>query len=679
VTVCEPGFAACGGRCVDPASDPKHCGGCGLACESDHVCRLAICSCPDDWVNCGACIDPLEDERFCGAWGSCVESGAGDDCGEDGKCVAGACVCSEGGVFCGGACVDPRSHVEYCGAAGRCIGTDAGVRCGSSELCVEGQCLESDASLAWLGLVGGVLDPPFAPNVTLYRVRLGIVAFGLRVFPRAMVEGAEIRVNESVADSDSGTAPLLSPGTPDVVTIQVVAPSGAARTYRIDVVRDRVDYVKASNPGGLDRFGTAIAIDGDTMVVGAPAEDGGARGVNPEQDETSTDAGAAYVFLRRNEVWEEVAYLKASNARAGDRFGESVAIAGDTIAVAAPEEDGAAWGIDGDQDDMRGRNTGAVYVFRRSGSNWAQQAYVKVRDRNRYCFPGFCEDYGYFGSMLALDGERLAISGRGSGAGWIDVYQRGDGAWSLHSTVDPSSSLPVYGASLDLSGDVVALGMVYGGYGDYERPPYSGSVAIYEQSFGYWKEQAVIETTVTDASDSLGYSVALQNDVLIIGAPGEDGAIGGVNGDETDDTLSNAGAAYVFERSAGTWSQAAYLKAPAPSSNAACGRSVAIRGDFVAMGCPGDASAGTGVNPPRAGDEVPGSGAVVLFYRTARGFQHYAFLKASNAAQEDAFGSSVDLGGDAVIAGANVEDGSQAGVNPVDDDGLPTAGAAYVY
>src|SRR5690606_17088808 len=93
-------------------------------------------------------------------------------------------------------------------------------------------------------------------------------------------------------------------------------------------------YLKASNSGAVDQFGDALAMSGDTVVVGAPGEDSAAATIDGDgSDNNAAQAGAAYVFIYNAGVWSEQAYLKPNNAGAGDAFGSAVAIAGDTIVV----------------------------------------------------------------------------------------------------------------------------------------------------------------------------------------------------------------------------------------------------------------------------------------------------------------------------------------------------------
>ena len=117
--------------------------------------------------------------------------------------------------------------------------------------------------------------------------------------------------------------------------------------------------LKASNAGAFDGFGAAVAVSGDTVVVGAPGEDGAGTGVNGDQANNSAeDAGAAYVFVRTGTTWSQQAYLKASNAEARDEFGVSVAVAGDTVVVGARQEDSRATGVNGNQQDNSAEQQG---------------------------------------------------------------------------------------------------------------------------------------------------------------------------------------------------------------------------------------------------------------------------------------------------------------------------------
>ncbi|MGH6819950.1 MAG: FG-GAP repeat protein, partial [Methylocella sp.] len=160
-------------------------------------------------------------------------------------------------------------------------------------------------------------------------------------------------------------------------------------------------YLKASNTGPSDQFGYSVAISGDTLVVGAPSEDSKATGVDGDQSDNSiTDAGAAYVFVRSGATWSQQAYLKASNTGSDDQFGYSVAISGDTLVVAAPSEASNATGVDGDQSDNSAADSGAAYVFARSGTTWSQQAYLKASNT---------DSGDQFGWSVAISGDSVVV------------------------------------------------------------------------------------------------------------------------------------------------------------------------------------------------------------------------------------------------------------------------------
>jgi hypothetical protein len=154
-------------------------------------------------------------------------------------------------------------------------------------------------------------------------------------------------------------------------------------------------------------FGSSVAISGDTVVVGALNDGANAGGVADGQHNSS---GAAYVFVRSGVIWSQQAYLKASNVgnnstlSAGDQFGCSVGISGDTLIVGAHFEDSNATGINGDGNDDSAAHSGAAYVFARSGVTWTQQAYLKESNT----------DAGdQFGTSVAISGDTIIVGANG--------------------------------------------------------------------------------------------------------------------------------------------------------------------------------------------------------------------------------------------------------------------------
>jgi hypothetical protein len=174
-------------------------------------------------------------------------------------------------------------------------------------------------------------------------------------------------------------------------------------------------YLKASNAGPGDELGISVAISGNVVVVGAYLEDSNATGVNGNQTNNSaTNSGAAYVFVRGGTNWSQQAYLKASNTGFGDTFGLSVGASGDTAVVGATVyehlrgtgggEDSNATGVNGDQTNNSAPDSGAVYVFVREGTNWNQQAYIKASNTGAG---------DYFGRSVVASGDALLVGAPG--------------------------------------------------------------------------------------------------------------------------------------------------------------------------------------------------------------------------------------------------------------------------
>ena len=265
-------------------------------------------------------------------------------------------------------------------------------------------------------------------------------------------------------------------------------------------------YLKASNTGVNDNFGSSVALSGDTLVVGATGEDSNATGVNGNQTDNSAGrSGAVYLFTRSGTTWTQQAYLKASNTGAGDYFGTSVALSGDTLAVGAHEEDSNATGVNGNQTDNGEGDSGAVYLFTRSGTTWSQQAYLKASNTS-------VEDY--FGRSVALSGDRLAVG----------------------ANRENSNATGVNGNQADNSA------------------PESGAVYLFTRSGTTWTQQAYLKASNTDGhraefsrvvGDQFGNSVALSGDTLAVGAHEEDSSATGINGNQSGNGAENSGAVYV--------------------------------------------------------------------------------------------------------------------------------------
>ncbi len=393
-------------------------------------------------------------------------------------------------------------------------------------------------------------------------------------------------------------------------------------------------YLKASNPNLDDSFGSSVDISGDTIVVGAPGEDGNATGVNGNQLSNSAEnAGAVYVFTRSGTIWSQQAYLKASNTDAGDYFGLPVKVSGDTIAVAAYYEDSNATGINGDQADNSAEDSGAVYVFTRTGTTWSQQAYVKASNTETYDY------FGYF--AMALSGDTLAVA----------------------SSYEASSATGVNGNQANNSA------------------PYSGAVYVFTRTGSTWSQQAYIKASNTETYDYFGYpSMSLSGDTLAVAASYESSSATGVNGNQADNSAIYSGAVYVFTRTGTAWSQQAYVKASNTEESDYFGTSVSLSGDILAVGAPYEDSNATGVNGNQLDNSAVDAGAAYIFTRTGTNWYQHSYLKASNTEENDYFGYDLSLSGNTVAVGAPYEDSNATGVNGNQaDNSAGSSGAAYVF
>ena len=461
-------------------------------------------------------------------------------------------------------------------------------------------------------------------------------------------------------------------------------------------------YLKASNTEASELFGHAVALSGDTLVVSAFQEDSAATGINGDQsDNTLADSGAVYVFTRTNGTWSQQAYLKASNTSAGgllgDYFGFSVAIDGDTLVVGAIGEDSAAPGVNGDQADDTLGESGAAYVFTRTNGTWSQQAYLKASN------PG---GFDFFGNSVAISGDTIAVGANNEGSsavgiggdgvnddamgsGAVYVFARQGTDWSQQAYIKASNTdaMDQFGQIVRLSGDTLAVGAPneassargVNGDGALNNIARAGAAYVFVRQGTSWSQQAYIKASNSGNEDGFGYALDVDADTLVVGALNERSAAAGVNADQTNNSASDAGAAYVFVRQGTDWSQQAYLKSSNPGAGDNFGYAVAVSGDRVVIGAQAEASSATGINGDGALNDAEDGGAVYTFTRQATDWSLTAYLKASNTGAGDLFGFSVDLEGGTLAVGAPSERSNATGVGGSQtDDSLEDAGAVYV-
>lgn len=308
----------------------------------------------------------------------------------------------------------------------------------------------------------------------------------------------------------------------------------------------------ASDGATNDNFGLSVAVSGDTAVVGA-SNDTTAAG---------SGAGSAYVFTRSGGVWTQQAKLTAADAAAGDAFGISVAIEGNTIVVGA-ESDDTSGGVD----------AGSAYVFTRSGTFWSQQAKLTASD-------GAAGDR--FGYSVALSNQSAIIGAQGddtaggTNAGSAYVFTRCGTVWTQQAklTASDGAANDAFGVSVAVSGDAAIVGA---SGDDTAAGTDAGSAYVFARSGGAWLQQVKLTASDAAAGDLFGISVAIDRETVVIGAYTDDVTSG-----------SNAGSVYVFTQNSDAcgspWGQQAKLTASDGAAGDEFGYTVALRSDTAVVG-----------------------------------------------------------------------------------------------
>ena len=401
---------------------------------------------------------------------------------------------------------------------------------------------------------------------------------------------------------------------------------------------------------------TAIHWPWGRGAVGASGEGSSATGINGDQDDNSSNwSGAVYLFRYDGTDWNQQAYIKASNTEPDssitleqDRFGGTVALSadGNTLAVGAIYEESGATGVNGDQADNSASAAGAVYIFRFDGTDWSQQAYVKASNTERSDLFGHAVE-------LSSDGNTLAVG----------VNREGSNATGINGDQNNNSA---------------------------HR---AGAVYVFRFNGTDWSQQAYVKASNAEGGDNFGVAIALSRDgnTLAVGAFRESSGATGINGDQSDNSASEAGAVYLFGYDGTDWSQQAYVKASNAGENDVFGRAIALSadGDMLAIGAGGEGSSSMGINGDQNDDSAYSAGAVYTYRFDGTDWSQQAYVKALNPQggiirieSGDTFGIAVALSGDGntLAVGASFEDSNATGINgDYDNDLTERSGAVYLY
>jgi len=496
------------------------------------------------------------------------------------------------------------------------------------------------ARLTGLAVAQGRLVPDFRSDLTRYAVDLpmGVSAVELEI---AVAEGSSVRVDGRAIDARVPwrSEKLLRDET--AVVLEVSRLGSAPRSYELTLRRDRLPIELQAQSSSTTEFGARVALSHKTLVVAGVSSGGGRQvevwtlngsrwrhgqtlfvrecgvrtghvslsidndvivvGCSSDPADDPDHVGGAFVFMRIAGSWVGPTQLHAADGKNGEFFGESVAVSDDTVVVGAPLANTR---------DERGewrRAAGAVYVFKRVGRSWQQQARLSARNGS--------EDDG-FGAAVAIHGDTLATSAPFEDSAETGVNQRGRD----------------------------------------DAAPDSGAVYVFARRAGRWTEQAYIKAPRTDPAvtpqwggnqfgggdSSAGPSLALWGDTLAVGAPGEDWLRDAKANDPQLRYIIDAGAVYIFKRRDDSWSQDARIVPAGLDSGGNFGMSLALQGNRMLVGAWQHLGVGSGLNDPQTPAAMaPPPGAAFSFERRPTGFVEVARMGAAVPAPAARFGWSV--------------------------------------
>jgi hypothetical protein len=421
-------------------------------------------------------------------------------------------------------------------------------------------------------------------------------------------------------------------------TLEVAGPmritDGLSNVCDLSVVNveagwDAGTKIQASDKQQSDYFGWSVSMssDGTRVIVGAYSED------------TGGDAtGAAYIFALSGGSWSQEAKIQSSDIQASDYFGYRVSMSGDGTKVI----------VGANQESTGATYAGAAYIFAYSSGSWSQEAKIQASDKQAD------DEFGQSVSMSS-DGTKVIVGAwqedtGGSNAGAAYIFALSGGSWDTGTKIQASDKQDSdrFGYSVSMNSDGTKV--IVGAWQDDTGGSNAGAAYIFALSGGSWSQQAKIQASDKQAHDYFGYSVSMSSDgtKVIVGAFAEDTGGG------------SAGSAYIFALSGGSWSQQAKIQASDPEANDRFGRSVSMNSDGtkVIVGAWLEDTGGTN------------AGAAYIFAYSSGSWSQQQKIQASDKQADDYFGQSVSMSGDGtkVIVGADRE-----------DTGATNAGAAYIF
>jgi FG-GAP repeat len=362
---------------------------------------------------------------------------------------------------------------------------------------------------------------------------------------------------------------------------------------------------KPGNHGPL-QYGSAIGLDGDTLVVGA----------SQRLAESGHQMGMVFVYQREADQWVEVSQITATlqdkTSQADIHFGSALALEGETLMIGAPGAD----------DPAGGENSGAVFIFQRQANQWVQTGVLTASD---------AQAEANFGAQMALKDGVLLVSGGGTGQA-VDVFERQGQRW-VETTRLKGEGLGEkdrFGSSLAIGNDHLAIGSLTF---DPQQDRYvSSAIYLFQRQGQHWNQETKL-TFGDRGAISSGYSLDIEGDSLVAGV-------------SADEAGYLSGMVNIYEYGPDGWQQQAHLVAGDGAFYSVFGSSVDLQGDILAVGSGGDSS------------HEYLAGSVTLFRRTEGAWIEALKLSPDeNDLEGDFYGGMLKISGNTLVVAAPDEFG----------------------
>jgi len=392
-------------------------------------------------------------------------------------------------------------------------------------------------------------------------------------------------------------------------------------------------YIRPDSSVNFTYFGSALDLseDGTELFAGFSNDDSGVAGNS--LDTSLSSSGSVYVFTKTSGVWAKTDYLQAGTIKNNARFGQSLDLSkdGQYLAVGAPNDSSGSNVINGNESDTSAAGAGSVTVFVRNPDNtWSQHAYIKASDAAADDYFGTPVQISDDGSVLAVGAYRadgVGNSAERAGVGYI--YKRSGVTWTEDAMVEASNAKAqfYFSVNIDLSGDgttFVASSRGQSSVGGINNDQLddsaseSGAVYVFKDSGTSWDQEAFIKADRPFIGGNFGRTALILNetgDKLYVGENGNRASSKGIDGDSFSEGKIRSGAFYIFEKTAGSWSKAHFIKSPNPESYDEFGYSgdVSSDGSILAIGAYNENGNGKLLEGNPANNDTPGSGAVFIY------------------------------------------------------------------